>query len=90
MTSPPSGFIANRFPIPADEEHRLRDLDRFGVLGTSSDIHLDRLVELARLIFAVPMAAISLVTSDRQWFLAQTYDPHIENPSALGVFLSVR
>jgi len=71
MTSPPSGLIANSFPIPADEEHRLRDLQRFGVLGTSSDIHLDRLVELACLIFAVPMAAISLVTSDRQWFLAQ-------------------
>ena len=70
MTSPPSGPSVSSFPIPADEEDRLRDLDRFGVLGGSSDVHLERLVELARLIFAVPMAAISLVTADRQWFLA--------------------
>lgn len=62
------------FPIPGvpdDEAARLRELERLGVLGSSSDIHLDRLVELATLIFAVPMAAISLVTADRQWFLAQ-------------------
>ena len=71
MTSPPSGPSVSSFPIPADEEDRLRDLERFGVLGGSSDVHLERLVELARLIFAVPMAAISLVTADRQWFLAE-------------------
>lgn len=59
------------FPVPADEEARLRELERLGVLGSSSDIHLDRLVELATLIFSVPMAAISLVMADRQWFLAQ-------------------
>lgn len=71
MTSPPSGFLMTNFPIPAEEEDRLRDLERFGVLGENSDIHLDRLVELARLIFSAPMAAISLVTADRQWFLAE-------------------
>lgn len=59
------------FPVPADEEARLRELERLGVLGSSSDIHLDRLVELATLIFSVPMAAISLVMADRQWFLTQ-------------------
>jgi diguanylate cyclase (GGDEF)-like protein len=71
MTSPPSGSFVVDFPIPPDEDYRLRDLERFGLLGTGSDIHLERLVELARLIFSVPMAAISLVTSDRQWFLAE-------------------
>lgn len=71
MASPPSNADTAPFPIPSDEHERLRDLERFGVLGNRSDIHLDRLVELACLIFAVPMAAISLVTSDRQWFLAE-------------------
>lgn len=71
MASLPPGPLRTPFPIPGDEEHRLRDLERFELIGGDSDIHLDRLVELAQLIFAVPMAAISLVTNDRQWFLAE-------------------
>lgn len=71
MTTPSSNANSVAFPMPSDEEARLRDLDRFGLLGNRSDVHLDRLVELARLIFSVPMAAISLVTADRQWFLAE-------------------
>jgi diguanylate cyclase (GGDEF)-like protein len=71
MTSPPSRSANDPFPIPADEEDRLRELQRLGVLGSDSDIHMDRLVELASLTFAVPIAAISLVTADRQWFLSQ-------------------
>ena len=71
MTQPPPLSHTGAFPIPTDEEDRLRELDRLGVLGSNSDIHMERLVELASLTFAVPMAAISLVTSDRQWFLAQ-------------------
>jgi diguanylate cyclase (GGDEF)-like protein len=71
MSSPSASSSPSGFPIPSDEEERLRELDRLGVLGTSSDIHMDRLVELATLTFGVPMSAISLVTSDRQWFLSQ-------------------
>jgi diguanylate cyclase (GGDEF)-like protein len=71
MTSAPSSSAASSFPIPADEENRLRELERLGVLGSASDRHMDRLVELASLTFSVPMAAISLVTADRQWFLSQ-------------------
>jgi hypothetical protein len=32
------------YPFPRDEEHRLRDLERYGVIGTASDVHLERLV----------------------------------------------
>ncbi|MFM9089872.1 MAG: diguanylate cyclase [Cyanobium sp.] len=71
MATVPSGSCVSDGPIPADEDLRLRDLERFGLVGGNSDIHLDRLVELAQLIFAVPMVAISLVTADRQWFLAE-------------------
>lgn len=80
MTSSPPSSPTTAFPIPADEEERLRELERLGVLGSSSDIHMDRLVELASLTFAVPIAAISLVTSDRQWFLAQRGLPVKETP----------
>lgn len=57
------------YPIPADELQRLRDLERYGVIDSPSDEHFERIVELASLIFATPIAAISLVEKDRQWFL---------------------
>jgi diguanylate cyclase (GGDEF)-like protein len=59
------------YPIPRDEEQRLRDLERYGVIGTASDEHLERLVHLAASIFQTPIAVISLVEADRQWFLSQ-------------------
>ena len=58
------------YPVPADEPLRLRDLERHAAIGLASDPHFERLVELAASLFAAPMAAISLVDADRQWFLA--------------------
>lgn len=58
------------YPIPVDEEQRLRDLERHGVIGSDSDEHLDRIVELVSLIFETPIAMISLVEAQRQWFLS--------------------
>jgi diguanylate cyclase (GGDEF)-like protein len=58
------------YPIPADEEQRLRDLERHGVIGMASDQHFERIVELARSIFGAPIAVISLVEGERQWFLS--------------------
>ena len=59
------------FPIPVDEEQRLRDLERHGVISDVCDEHFERLVELASSIFQVPIALISLVEADRQWFLCR-------------------
>ena len=58
------------YPIPADEELRLRDLERHGVIGTPSDEHFERIIELASSIFHTPIAVISLVEDKRQWFLS--------------------
>jgi len=59
------------YPIPADEEQRLRALRRFAVLDTPEDPHFDRIVELASTVLGVPIALVSLVDRDRQWFLAR-------------------
>lgn len=59
------------YPIPVDEEQRLRDLLRHGVLDTPADPHLDRIVELASTVLDMPIALVSLVDRDRQWFLAR-------------------
>ncbi len=59
------------FPVPADEDQRLRDLERYGLFEADSDEHFDRILDLAAAIFRTPIVAISLVEADRQWFLAR-------------------
>ncbi len=59
------------YPIPADEEQRLRDLERYGLLGADSDEHFERILDLAAAIFQTPIVAITLVAADHQWFLAK-------------------
>jgi diguanylate cyclase (GGDEF)-like protein len=61
--------LSPSYPVPADELQRLRELERYGIVDSPSDEHFERIVELASLIFAVPITAISLVEQDRQWFL---------------------
>ena len=55
-------------PLPPDEEKRLQTLARYDVLDTPPDAALDRLTALAARIFGVPIALVSLVDRDRQWF----------------------
>lgn len=59
------------FPIPEDEPARQRALERYGVLDTQTDDHLQRLVRLAARVMETPTALVSLVDGDRQWFLAR-------------------
>ncbi len=59
------------YPVPADEDQRLRDLERYGILESDSDEHFDRILDLTAAIFKTPIVAISLVEADRQWFLAK-------------------
>ncbi len=59
------------FPVPADEDQRLRDLERYGLFEADSDEHFDRILDLAAAVFRTPIVAISLVEADRQWFLAR-------------------
>ena len=59
------------YPIPRDEIQRLRELERRSVLDTASDEHFDRLVQLASAVLGMPVALISLVDRDRQWFLSR-------------------
>jgi diguanylate cyclase (GGDEF)-like protein len=59
------------YPVPADEEQRLRDLERYGILEADTDEHFERILDLTAAIFQTPIVAISLVEADRQWFLAR-------------------
>lgn len=54
-----------------DEAGRLSALQRLGVLDTGPEEQFDRIVQLVRSVFDVPIAAVSLIDRRRQWFKAQ-------------------
>ncbi len=53
---------------PANEYQRLATLRSLQMLDTPPEERFDRLTRLARRLFDVPIALISLVDSNRQWF----------------------
>lgn len=65
---------------PDDEEERLAALDSYAVLDTEPDPELDQLVHLARRITSRPIALVSLVDRDRQWFKARAGLEATETP----------
>ena len=55
-------------PIPENEAERLRTLHEFEILDTKAEKAYDDLTRLATYICRTPIAAITLIDSDRQWF----------------------
>jgi diguanylate cyclase (GGDEF)-like protein len=55
-------------PEPPDEAGRLCTLRSLNVLDTEPEERFDRVTRLARRLFGVPIALVSLVDSHRQWF----------------------
>jgi diguanylate cyclase (GGDEF)-like protein len=54
--------------LPVNEATRLDTLRSLNILDTSPEERFDRLTRLAKRLFGVPIALISLVDADRQWF----------------------
>lgn len=54
--------------IPEDEPQRLAKLDSLGIVYTPAEERFDRITKLARSVFDVPIALVSLVTQKCQWF----------------------
>lgn len=54
-----------------DEEARLAALRRYEVRATAESAPFQRIVDLVRQIMNVPMAAVTLIDEDTQWFRAQ-------------------
>ncbi|MFC4296235.1 GAF domain-containing protein [Novosphingobium tardum] len=53
---------------PSDEAERLAALHSLGILDTPPEETFDRFTRIAAALFDVPVALVSLVDSDRQWF----------------------
>ena len=57
--------------LPKNEAHRLKTLQDLEVLDTDHEPEFDELTEMAAKICNMPVALISLVDSNRQWFKAK-------------------
>jgi diguanylate cyclase (GGDEF)-like protein/PAS domain S-box-containing protein len=57
-------------PLPDSEPQRLAALRRYAVLDTDAERPFDRITSLAARLLDVPIALVSLIDVDRQWFKA--------------------
>lgn len=57
-------------PLPLDEQERLDELRKYGILDTEPEDVFEDMVKLANYICQTPISAISLVDEHRQWFKA--------------------
>jgi hypothetical protein len=55
-----------------DEASRQRDLDTYRILDTLPEAAYDDIARLASLLCGAPIALVSLIDRDRQWFKART------------------
>jgi GAF domain-containing protein len=61
-------MIAN---MPINEDQRIKNLLDLEILDTPPEPEFDAIVKVAQRLFNVPMAVVSLVDSERQWFKAK-------------------
>jgi PAS domain S-box-containing protein len=67
-------------PLPENEAARLETLQRYGVLDTLPEQEFDDLSRLASMICGTPIALVSLVDANRQWFKARIGMEEPETP----------
>jgi len=54
--------------FPADEANRIKTLKSLEILDTAAEDRFDRLTRMSKRLFDVPIALVSLVDENRQWF----------------------
>ena len=58
-------------PLPDNEQARLQALKDYEVLDTGAEASFDSIVTLASQLCQAPIALVSLVDTERQWFKAR-------------------
>jgi diguanylate cyclase (GGDEF)-like protein len=69
---------------PADETQRLRTLQSMRILDTPAEEQFDQITRVARRLFNVPIALVSLVDENRQWFKSRQGLDAAETPRSIS------
>ncbi|MGL5305589.1 GGDEF domain-containing protein [Aeromonas jandaei] len=70
--------------VPDNEKQRLDALRRLAVLDSPAEERFDRITRMARNMFDVPIALVSLVDENRQWFKSCCGLPVLETPREIS------
>jgi len=67
-------------PLPPDEPARLRALHALGILDSPPEERFDRITRLAQRVFNTPIALVTLIDAERQWFKSRQGIADAETP----------
>lgn len=71
-------------PIPINEKERLKSLKSLNILDTKPEERFDRITRLAIKIFSIPIATVTLVDANREWFKSCVGLPKKEGERAIS------
>lgn len=72
-------------PFPADEAARMAALRALSILDTPSEERFDRLTRIAKRMFSVSIAQVTLVDANRQWFKSNAGTLASETPRNISI-----
>jgi len=76
--------MPDSLPPPDPEAQRLQALCDYGVLDTGADPAFDEITQLAARLFAAPIAFVSLIDRERQWFKSRVGFDLPETPRSIA------